>query len=299
MKINFQYRSNIETKQVLTQFKNLLFPDLNKKNPARIPKYCDITLALSQNKVVALLVVKKDLKSSIGEAISLFVAPSVRRKGIGTNLVKAFEKGMQKQNLSKLHFYFRAHWPSSSILTKILQSRKWTPPQLAFVIVDGLAKNVLQLFNEKQEFYPPGYASIPWSDLSVNHKEEIKALFIRENIAQNQNPFIASESINQTCSLILFKDGMAVGWVVSHVISESTNEFTSFYISTSQRSHNLAYCLMRDTIFRQHELTNQEKFIIVSQANNSVMSSFLLRHAQKTKVKLVKTMVSKKLIQNP
>lgn len=297
MNIKYQYRSNVETKQVLKQFKNFLFPDLNKKNQNRLSKYCDIAMALNQNKLVGLLVARKNTKSSIAEAISFVVAPEFRKKGIGTNLILAFEKGMQRQNVSKLHFYFRAHWPCNAFLGKILQNRNWVPPKVAFVIVDGEAKKVLQLFNERQESYPSGFTSRLWSNLSPGDIEETKAIFLEENVPQNQNPFNAPSSINLTCSLLLFKDNKVVGWVVSHLISENTNEFTSFYISPKYRSHNLAYSLMRDTIFRQHESTKQERFIIVSQAENLVMSRFLLRHAQKTEVKLIKTLKTSKVLE--
>lgn len=294
MDIKYQYIFNVSTNQLLEKFGHIMFPDLRKKRAALLPKTCDFVLAIEDHKIVGILVGAKQVPRKAGRILSFAVNPTYRRQGIGGQLLTTFEKGMLRQGIRELSVHYRSHWPGARILEKILSRATWSTPKVDFVIVKGRAEKVLQLFDKDKSGYPKNFYTVPWKDLSENQLEKINSRFLSKKIPADQNPFISFQTINKTCSLALFRNEVNVGWVVSHLISDSTNEFTSLYILPQYRAFGLAHKLMRETIFRQNELVTQSNFLIVSKASNLVMSRFLQRHAEKTRVKLIKTLSSTK-----
>jgi hypothetical protein len=88
-------------------------------------------------------------------------------------------------------------------------------------------------------------------------------------------------------------DDTVVGWVMSHQIAPTLNEFTSLFIDKEVRTYKLAHLLMRETIHLQHDHGIPE-FMITAQRSNSLMSRFLIRHADETGVFFTKTYRSRK-----
>ena len=130
---------------------------------------------------------------------------------------------------------------------------------------------------------------IPWLDLTPQQKQHIKYRKQTEDwYLDYLDPFIFEETIYGPSSLTLVSDGKVVGWVISHLASPETNEFTSLFIDSGQRQYKLAHVLMRTAIYNQY-YDKVPNFLITSKSDNYVMSRFLIRHAPHTEVFFTKS----------
>ncbi|GLR16691.1 GNAT family N-acetyltransferase [Portibacter lacus] len=292
MKIVIHKKAKVNTSELLEKFSPFIIPSVQKKGAKSLPAKLDIAFATIDNKMIGLAILMANEHRTIGKLTSLVVSPDYRGKGVAQNLLAALTDLSKENGIKEIKTNYRSHWKYSPQISHLLQKANWSTPTVEFVIVDGLAANVLQLFKTDESPYPDGFTTVPWSDLSEDDLFQLKEKVSIENIPSDQNPFIAEKSINEKTSLILKFEGEIIGWVISHILSSETNEFTAYYINEKHRSFRLAHKLMRETIFRQHELTNLKKFIIVAKKSNNLMSSFLLRHAEKTEVKLIQTLYS-------
>lgn len=294
MSIIIHHKSKVNTSDLLAKYSALIIPKVQKKGSKALPPVLDVAFATLDKKMIGLALATVNEVKKRGKLISLFVAPNYRTKGIAQKLLKEVEVLLSTRRLSEIKTNYRAHWKSTPQVSHILAKAGWSLPDVEFIMVDGLAANVLQLFKANEAPYPEGYKSIPWSELNREDIQQLRKQTKNQDVPSDQNPFIAESSINKDVSLILKFENNVIGWVISHQLSKETNEFTSYYIADKHRSFRLAHKLMRETIFRQHEMTDLKRFIIVAKKSNALMSNFLLRHAEKTGVKLIQTLYSKK-----
>lgn len=295
MEATYKFAPKIPLNKIIQEFGNLLFPDLRKQANRKFPEYCMAALAMIDDNVIGLIVGIPLPKKNKVQIISFAVGNEFRNLGIGSKLMDIFTKKSADLGYEKWALYFREHWKNSPFLQSILAKQSWQNPILQLIMVESEIKNILKLFKKEEDVFPEGYKFLNWKNLPP---EEIEALQVQSSdprVPENQNPFISVKTINSECSKILYHNNVIVGWVISHIISNKTNEYTSFFLFPEHRKYRMGYKMLADVIKTQHRIGKHPLFVIVARKENKLMSSLLLRHAKTTPAKLLKTYYTEKI----
>jgi len=294
MNYEYQFSDQIGLPWVIEKMPQYLFPDLSKKKN-RIKKLLCGIIATKEKQPVGLVLGSFDQAGTSVRIHSMVVHPEHRGKGVATEMLGALELAVAKKGAKKIDGHFRSHWKSVSAIERLLHSRDWTNPQEALVLVRGEAHRVLSLFMDDRLSLDPGYSFITHSELTPQHREQIQAVRRYEKLDQYLDPFIQEETILSAASIFLLHGNLVVGWVIAHLIATDLSEYTALFIHSDHRSYKHAHLLMRKAINQQH--TNDVKhFLITAQHGNSIMTKFLLRHAEDTGVFLTRSMQSSKAL---
>ena len=209
-------------------------------------------------------------------------------------LVSHLEDYLVKKGVRNLDLYYRSHWKSGPFLEKILKRRSWDDPKEDLIIVRGEAAKVNKLFMHDRLVLPEEYRIERFLDMTGSDRDYIKKRKTEENwYLDYLDPFVQEKTICESASLVLRKNGLIMGWVISHLIAADLNEFTALFIDAGNRPYKLAHLLMREAITRQQQ-AGITRFLITSKTDNYVMSRFLLRHAKETEVFLTRSLYSRK-----
>ena len=293
MKFEYQISDRVTLDWVIKNMPQFLFPDLAKKKE-RIRKNMIGVIATSDKKPVALMLATDDNTGRNFRIHSFLVHPEHRKVGIGTEMMKNLEQYLSTKGARKVDLYFRAHWPSAFALQQILSQQGWSPPEEDLIIVRGEAEKVNKLFMHDRLQLPDVYRIEPFMQISPSDRRYILGRKQKENwYLDYLDPFVQEKTICDAASLVLRKDGMVVGWVISHLIAPDLNEFTALFIDADNRPYKLAHLLMREAITRQQE-AGISRFLITSKSKNYVMSRFLMRHAAETEVFITRSLYSSK-----
>ena len=277
MSYHYQYSNQIALQWVIENLPHFLFPDLSKKKD-RIKKPFSGVLATLNQQPVGLILASYEHTGTQARVHSFAVHPEHQKKGVGAALLQNLTEHLAQEGCQQIEGYFRSHWASAPVLGRLLDRLGWDKPTLDLVIVRGEPRHTLHLFQEGETRLPEGYALSPFHSLTLEERAAIRQKKQQENwYADDLDPFIYEESINPRSSLLVRFQGEVVGWVISHLITPETNEFTSFFIDPGHRPFRLAYFLMREAITRQHE-DEIPYFLITSKADGNPMVRFLLRH---------------------
>ena len=288
MKYQYEYSDKIALPWVVKHMPALLFPDLSRKQDRIRKLMCGVVASVDRTPV-GLILATFGKTNDEARVHSFRVHPDHQNKGVGRTLLTTLEENLRIAGCKMLDGSFRQHWQSVPVLRKILAECDWTIPDEELIMVKGKAANVLKLFMDTDLELPEGFSIKPFVGLSNVQKAKIRRRKQEEDWYPDVlDPFIYGESINPVTSLALMHGEEVVGWVMSHLIANGLNEFTSLFIDREVRSYKLAHLLMRETIYRQHDHGIPD-FMITAQRQNSVMSRFLIRHADETGVFFTRT----------
>lgn len=295
MDYTYNYSNEIGIDWVLQKIPGFLFPDLGKKRN-RIKRSFSGVLVTHQQKPAALILGSSNKEQQTYRIHSLFVHPSHRNKGIATEMIKRIQQHAAADGVKKIEAYFRAHWTSRPALEQIFQKLGWAPPKGELVIVKGKSGNVLKLFMHDKRGLIPGYRIQDYGNLIAKERQLIdRKLSENREIPSYLNPFILENTIFAPASLFLFHQEHVVGWVISHLLRENLNEFTTLYLDKEHRNFKTAHLLMKEAIHRQHHAGVRE-FLITSKLDGNPMSRFLIRHAPRTGVQHTRSLYTSKLL---
>jgi len=288
MEYQYEYSDRIALPWVIKHLGQFLYPDLSKKQH-RIKKNMCGVVASQDKKPVGLILATFGSTPEEARVHSFRVDPLHQNRGVGKQLLTTLQENLREAGCKVVDGSFRQHWKAAPAMRKILDHNGWSSPEEELIIVKGEAKNVLKLFMDDRLELPEGFHFKPFTGLS--HSD---TAYIRKRKAEEDwypdvlDPFTFGETINPITSLALMHGETVVGWVISHQIAKGLNEFTSLFIDSEVRSYKLAHLLMRETIHRQHD-HGIPNFLITAQRSNSLMSRFLIRHADETGVFFTKT----------
>ena len=293
MAFEYQISEKVMLDWVVNKMPQFLFPDLSKKK-TRILKPMTGVIATHESKPAGLLLSSDDNTGKNYRIHSFMVHPQFRNQGIGTELIRQLETYLRQKGAQKLDLYFRSHWKYENHLKKILKQSGWSDPVEDLIIVRGEAGKVIKLFVHDRLVIPDDYLIEPFMDLNEKDRNYIKEKKIKENwYLDYLDPFVQENTICRPASLLLRKNGLVVGWVISHLIADDLNEFTALFIDAGNRPFKLAHLLMRAAITRQ-QAAGISRFLITSKTDNYVMSRFLLRHAPETGVFITRSLYTSK-----
>lgn len=297
MDYQYQYSDKIGLPWVLKNIPHLVFPNLEKKKD-RFKKLFQGVIATVEKKPIGLILSTLDSSGESARIHSFFVHPDHRDQKVGSQLLRTLELALARDGVKSVNVYYRSHWKFVPQLNRILTNQNWDEPYEDLILVKGETQKVLKLFMSDKIQLPDTIQFTPWDQLTAAQITYIKKRKKEDDwYLDYLDPFVLEDTIYSTASLALVQEGLVIGWVISHLISPETNEFTSLFIDTGQRQFKLAHLLMREAINRQHD-DHIPNFLITSKTDNYVMSRFLIRHAPHTDVFFTRSFKAEKIFED-
>jgi hypothetical protein len=166
------------------------------------------------------------------ELLSLYVAPSVRHRGIGGALTEAFEGAVAAAGYSRVTGIYMTGHQAVGYLEKLLSRRKWSEPEVRMRVY----KSTLE-----QATCTPWYSRYRqdsrlrfflWSELQPEQLAALKrshgqSAWIADDLRPWQYPV---KDLDAASSIGVQLGEDVVGWVLNHRVSAETVRFTCAFI---------------------------------------------------------------------
>jgi GNAT superfamily N-acetyltransferase len=173
-------------------------------------------------------------KEPAPELLSLYVAPSVQRRGVANMLMEAIENAIHELGFGKIETAYMAGIRNSEYVERLLTRRQWSVPKTNLLVFKFSLRTVMESLpwlgrytrGNRFEFFP-------WAEMTEADIERLKAsnratAWIPESV-QPWDVFDLP-AIEQASSIGVRYDGEVVGWVITHQLDNDTIRFTRSFI---------------------------------------------------------------------
>jgi GNAT superfamily N-acetyltransferase len=203
--------------------------------------------AVSGTEAVGLGLAQSDTDGLGGEVLSLFVQPTLWRRGLGTQLLGALEETLRERGCRRVRIAYNTG-PGSAALERVLTKRGWEAPQPRMLLTQvgpELAQDQWVLDSR----VPAPFEVFPWSEVTPEDRARLEAA--RSTIPAALWPFESDAPVEPSNSLGLRLDGEVVGWMVTHRVAPRLVRYTALYIRDPWRRTALSFGLLAEAIRRK------------------------------------------------
>ncbi len=233
---------------------HLTFPDVRRTSrgrPLGEPLIAAVAGAPERLQGLALGHVKPGTEQ--GEVISLWVPAENRRRGIAARLLEAMESGLASRGATEAELAFRAGWPSSKAMRRLLASLGWSDPEPRLRL-GTLDERMLPTARRLRRPLPEGYELFPWTELSAQEKRDIVERQRRDPwYPPDFDPFALEEWLEEATSVGLRHEGRVVGWLVSHRVGPDVVQHSRLWVEPGHRPLGEGLPLVIEVFLRQME----------------------------------------------
>lgn len=192
------------------------------------------------------------------EMLSLFVREDLRGQGIGTSLVAALEREVEKRGFDGISTVYTRGKPAIEALERILWKRAWEAPRRRTLSVrfSPAAWESTGLFPERRmKALSAGLELFPWRDLGEAERAEIRASHERQPwIAPLLAPWrFEASAVDPVSSVGARYRGAVVGWVLNHLVAPGTVRFTCSFMRKDLSRRGRIVPLYRESLRRANE----------------------------------------------
>lgn len=169
------------------------------------------------------------------ELLSLFVPSERRGRGIATALVERLEQEIERREFHKLVAVYMTGKPSIEAVERILEKRRWQPPETRMVSVKFDLEKLSEAAWLRRYKLGPEYEIFPWVELGDQERDEIRESHEKLGwIAADLLPWDYEKTgVEPLTSVGVRYKGKVVGWVLNHRLSEDTIRYTCSFIHKS------------------------------------------------------------------
>lgn len=212
------------------------------------------------------------------ELLSLFVAPSARRQGIGRTLLAALEDEVARRGFVSVGAVFAASAPGSVAFERVLAARGWTAPQPRTLLMRFTVEQAQQFPWLNRYPVREGCEIFPWRELTADERDQLVD-------SQRQRGWIAEDLVpwrwdgqgfEPVTSVGMRSPEGVVGWVINHAINGSTLRFTCSYIRKDYGRRGRILPLYSESINRIKE-TRFTSCSFVAPLHHATMAAFVHR----------------------
>ena len=187
---------------------------------------------------------------------SVFVAPTHRRRGIGTALFIRLDAELSQRGCNELDFAYVTDNPSTPVIEKILRKSGWEPPQARMLLCRG-DRRILEAPLIRRRRLPAGFSIFPWCELSADDRTAMRR---QAWYPEMLSPFRDEEMQEPENSLGLRHHGQIVGWLITHRVSSTMIRYHSMFIRPEVRPHGCALPMIAEAIDRQARYRGLDSF---------------------------------------
>lgn len=176
---------------------------------------------------LALAEIQPDDQSA--QVLSLFVAPSYRRQGIGTALLSRLESELRSQGCTHLELVYTTGKPTTAALERLLDRCQWAPPQPRMIVGKSTCSQIRNAPWMKRTVLPASYRVFPWQEMTEGDRAALQQ-HTHTWIPTQLTPFQHEQNLEPLNSLGLRYQGEVVGWIITHRLDPDTIRYTSGFI---------------------------------------------------------------------
>jgi len=225
---------------------------------------------------LALAEIFPDSKSA--EVLSIFVARTHRRQGIGTALLTRLEEELFLRGCTSAELVYITGQPTTISLERLLQKCNWKPPQPRRIVCKSTIDKIANAPWMQKHSLPASYTIFPWVEITPEERVAIQQ-------QQKAKPWIPPDLIPPTCdehleplnSLGLRYQGQIVGWVLTERIAPDTISYNLMFVRRDLQKMGRGISLVTNAIQRQAK-ANIPRGIYTVWLTNSPMISFVKKH---------------------
>ncbi len=214
------------------------------------------------------------------EILSLFVQPAVRCKGIADHLMGRVVQEIADRGFAAVNAVYMTGKPEIAALEKIFWKQGWLPPVVRMAVVRFTVDDIDRFPWMRWARVRKGYEAVLWSDLAPEDVATLRASDDSEGwIPPDLKPWDHTRAgFEPQTSMALKRDGLVVGWVLNHALSEDFVRYTCSYIRPDLGPRGLLVTLYRASLDRMRS-AGFTVGTLTAPAKHPQMVKFLKRHA--------------------
>ncbi|HEX6201294.1 MAG TPA: GNAT family N-acetyltransferase [Thermoanaerobaculia bacterium] len=284
--------------EVLQHYEELTFPPVARRLAVR-PAEGEWrgALAVGPGGPVGLALLELGGRGGGGTAqlFSLAVAPSHRRRGVGTALVAAAEGLAGDAGAREIEGAYRTSWRSREAIEALLRSRGWSPPETRLVLARGESGFARRFLRAPAPRLPPEAEIFSWDELTEAERE---AILERQRddpwYPDVLTPFQEEPRLEPTVSVGLRWRGAVAGWMICHRVAFDTLQYSALFLRDDLRGSGLGRALLRDAVRRRLADPDIRHTILAVDARNTPVRAWLEQAAPRYLAGISELRVSRK-----
>ena len=200
----------------------------------------------------ALIVGEISAQDKTAEILSIFVEPSHRCRGVGTELVRYLDDQLRARGCPSISLKYISGKPTNDAFERMLQKCLWSEPEVQEIVCKGHVNNGIQMpWVTRNNYFDDSYHMFPWRKIT---DEEISSIQRQRDIIPGDlYPLQYNHNMEEINSFGLRYQGEVVGWLISHRISPDTIRYTCSFIRQDLQKIGRNLGLMAEAIKRQHQ----------------------------------------------
>jgi GNAT superfamily N-acetyltransferase len=213
------------------------------------------------------------------ELLSVFVVDDARNQGIGTELVRAAERGARSVKLPSIRAVYTSGRPGTAALERVLQKCGWSPPSVRAVTVRFTPHEAMKTpWFARVRWNESDFDIFLWADLTAEERAQIEQSHAAEPwIRKGLEPWRHDHyGFDPVSSVGLRYRGTVVGWVINHQVAADHVRFTCSFMREDLSKRGRILPLYTESI-RRLAASGCRLCTLVTPVHYSEMAEFLRR----------------------
>jgi GNAT superfamily N-acetyltransferase len=174
----------------------------------------------------------RDTDRRSAELLSLYVAASQRRRGLGRALLERVERVAAARGVARFQAVWMTGRAQTDAVERLLACRGWPAPAPRMVSVRFTVDDLARVPWLTRHRLRRGLEIFPWAELTTTEREHLVASQRQSSwIPRDLQPWDYDQrGFDEVTSLGMRFEGDVVAWIINHSVSASTLRITCSYI---------------------------------------------------------------------
>lgn len=229
--------------------------------------------AMAAGAMVAFAIAERQADGG-AQLLSLKVAPTWRRRGIGRGLLRGLMQFLVSEGVGLLTVRYRATPLTTAALEPMLARLGWEAPRTEFVLLEGRAARLAAVgWADRHPIQAP-YSLLPWGRLTP---EQLRVASALEAPLELLPPQADQPQPDPFLSLALLHGQAPVGWLLVHRVGNDSVRYSSLFVQPAHRGRARALAMLHEGFRRQHAQSLSIARAAID-SRNAAMLRVLRRH---------------------
>ena len=281
---------------VAKYFEHFSFPkiqDLVKlmKMPPEI--YVLVSSNISKGEIYGTCILKVNEKDQL-QPIAFVIAPKFRQQGHGTKLLAKLNELAIKLGKTELCIKYRTYWKSNDHWEKMLSTANWSDPEVVLHYF-SLPDINTQFHNDwfKNSSLPKEFHVEPWNDQTFTAlRGLLNEADWKDVVPPELSPFQFPDKILPHVSLLLYKNGAIVGWLICHLIQSEVAQVTTLF-THPKKARGVGLQFVAEVAKRRE---GGRRVVFMVKKDNSLVLHMIDKYADKDNLEVTQQLLRTKSI---